>query len=137
MLRGFADQAQWLQDTYGGPLVLMATTTRQQLEGLHDYLNAPATEDSLRFGVMELLEKIVFFGKALRKRGRTAYALPTEALGVLLRFIWGQPTDQGVLRRAVEAAKELESQLGWKWLKMPLTYPHGDPFALGLLERDD
>jgi hypothetical protein len=135
VLWGYDRMARWLRDTYGGPLVTMSATTRYQLESLDMNANAPATVDSDRFALMGLLESIAGHNAMLRERGRTTFALPAEAQDVLLRYLWDEVTDQDVLRRAVEAAKALESKLCWRMLAMPLLYPNNDPFARGIIEK--
>jgi hypothetical protein len=135
MLSAFNRTAKWLKETYGGPLVVMSASTRRQLQALHMNQNAPATEDSTRFALMELLQNIDEHSAMLRERGRTSYELPAEALEVLLDYLWGEPTDHDVLSRAIEAAKELETKLVWRTLAMPLPYPDKDPLERSVFER--
>jgi hypothetical protein len=136
VLSFFDDSGKWLQRTHGGPLLRLSASARRRLEGLHHNMHAPEPE-AAQYSVMDLLEWIAVRGEELRSRGRPVYDLPADARDVLLAFLWGEPTDRDDLRRAAEAARDLESRLYWRMTRMPLVYPNGDPFARGIFERDD
>jgi hypothetical protein len=132
VLSHFDDTAEWLHDTCGGPLLALPASARRRLEAMDITASAPEPEGT-QYAIMSLLQSIAERGRMLRERGRTAYELPAEARDVLLAFMWGEPVQRDILRRAADAARELESKLAWRTLAMPLRYI--DRAERGILER--
>jgi hypothetical protein len=124
MLWSWQRTAKAFAKTHGGlPPVLpsgVRTTlgTRWNLGANRTAVEAALYSYGQRFECMRLLEQIESYGDRLEERGVKALTLPKIARDVLVTFCQGKKVEDGLLRRAVEAARALESDLGWKILKL-------------------
>ena len=66
-----------------------------------------------------LLEQIDSLTASLQRMGAVLPALPEPAVAVLQTAVAGKPVDSAQLARALAAAKELNTQLCWEFLKRP------------------
>jgi hypothetical protein len=121
-LGSFNRCARWLHATYGGPRMTLSASARRVIGSCRKpncdwkVLAHVVAAEGPRFAVANLLWRIASHGHRLRETGRTALDLPAEARDALLAFIWSRPIDLQIVKRAVEAAQELDRHLGWKIL---------------------
>jgi hypothetical protein len=136
-LGSFDRCARWLEATHGGPKMTLGDSARRVIASQRkpgcDWkeLARVVAAETPRFAVMNLLWRIAVNGQRLRAAGRTALELPAEARDVLLAFIRDEVVDLATVKRAVEAAQELDRHLGWKilakrgeaWIALPGAFP--------------